>query len=51
MFGTEESTEASFSGYDEEQLATILAATLCRMNWTVEWSEDGEEFITIGEEE
>ncbi len=49
--GAEDPTEVSFAGEDEESLAAILAAILVRLGWTVERSQDGEEFFVLGEEE
>ncbi len=47
----EEWTNGSFSGDAEEALLSILGATLCRLDWEVEFSRDGDEWTRLGEDE
>ena len=51
LFDEEDWTEAHFSGPAAEDWAMLLAAQLFRLDWTVYISEDGDEFVELGENE
>lgn len=44
-------TSVVLVGEEEDDMARILCATLIRLGYEVEWSEDQGPFITVGEEE
>lgn len=44
-------TTIFFDGEDEEAAAHVLCASLLRMEWTIQVSQDGGEFYELGEDE